>query len=196
MSLVQEEQLAATSSEALAEALAQCTGAFVARVSADGQLTWSNARHAAWFGLLQSGAGADTVFCDLLKEQPLLREAIAGRHRRSFGGIWRDTSLFINVLPTDEGSLFVCQTSVFEGGVSGAAEIPLESDSVIARLTSNEREVLELIGSGMKTKEIAKIIHRSEKTIEARRSALGKKLGLETRGELVRVAVRAGLSRL
>lgn len=63
----------------------------------------------------------------------------------------------------------------------------------LAELTEREREVLALIAQGMSTREIAKSLNRSVKTIEFHRSALGAKLGATNRVELTRIALRAGL---
>jgi hypothetical protein len=60
-------------------------------------------------------------------------------------------------------------------------------------LTTREIEILCLIGEGFSTADIAKHLHRSVKTIEWHRVALGTKLGISNRVELARIAIRAGL---
>ncbi len=60
-------------------------------------------------------------------------------------------------------------------------------------LTKRELEVLTHIGMGLSTAEIAKVLHRSVKTVEWHRVALGNKLGASNRVELARMAIRAGL---
>jgi DNA-binding CsgD family transcriptional regulator len=64
---------------------------------------------------------------------------------------------------------------------------PLES------LTSRELQILTLIACGMTTAQIAKRLHRSTKTIEWHRVALGNKLGVANRVELARIALGLGL---
>jgi len=66
----------------------------------------------------------------------------------------------------------------------------------LSDLTDREKEVLTLIAQGMSTREIAKSLNRSVKTIEFHRSALGAKLGATNRVELTRIALRAGLVEL
>lgn len=66
----------------------------------------------------------------------------------------------------------------------------------LAELTDREREVLAHIAQGMSTREIAKALNRSVKTIEFHRSALGAKLGATNRVELTRIALRAGIVEL
>jgi len=66
---------------------------------------------------------------------------------------------------------------------------------VLAELTEREMEVLELIGEGLSTAEVAKRLDRSVKTVEWHRAALGSKLGITNRVELARIAIGAGLCR-
>lgn len=66
---------------------------------------------------------------------------------------------------------------------------------VLAGLTDREMEVLELIGDGLSTAEVAGRLDRSVKTVEWHRAALGSKLGITNRVELARIAIAAGLCR-
>jgi DNA-binding CsgD family transcriptional regulator len=60
-------------------------------------------------------------------------------------------------------------------------------------LTARELEVLEMLGRGMRIKEIADTLHRSPKTVENHKDAIGRKLKETDRARLTRIAVRAGL---
>lgn len=60
-------------------------------------------------------------------------------------------------------------------------------------LTSRELEVLALLGQGLAAAEIAKVLHRSVKTINTHRENIGKKLKIDDRVKLANVAQRAGL---
>jgi DNA-binding NarL/FixJ family response regulator len=60
-------------------------------------------------------------------------------------------------------------------------------------LTARELEVLALIGQGLTSKEIAKVLHRSEKTVENHRYSLSKKLEGASAVELADIALQAGL---
>lgn len=51
-------------------------------------------------------------------------------------------------------------------------------------LSDRELEVLQLIGQGLKTGEIANALHRSVHTVEAHRASIKRKLNLKTSGEL------------
>ena len=74
--------------------------------------------------------------------------------------------------------------------LSGGAESPLET------LTGREREVLQLIGEGKNTKQIALELHVSPKTIEASRRKIMEKLDAHSIAELVKMAIVGGLASL
>ena len=61
------------------------------------------------------------------------------------------------------------------------------------KLTQREVEVLRLIALGHTSVEIARQLHLSPRTIETHRAHIHRKLGLVTRAELVRYALRRGL---
>jgi DNA-binding NarL/FixJ family response regulator len=60
-------------------------------------------------------------------------------------------------------------------------------------LTPREQEVVKLIAEAHTNKEIAEILHLSEKTVESHRANVLQKLGMRDRVELVRYAIRHGL---
>ena len=60
-------------------------------------------------------------------------------------------------------------------------------------LTPREQEVVKLIAEAHTNKEIAEILHLSEKTVESHRGRVLQKLGMRDRVELVRYAIRRGL---
>jgi len=60
-------------------------------------------------------------------------------------------------------------------------------------LTPRQREVLQLIGEGKNTKEIAHLLRVSIKTVEAHRLRLMRRLGIHDLPGLVRFAIRTGL---
>lgn len=63
----------------------------------------------------------------------------------------------------------------------------------LATLTTRELEVLRLIGKGMSRHEIAAALSRSAKTIDGHQERILKKLGIDTRAEVMRFAIREGL---
>lgn len=63
----------------------------------------------------------------------------------------------------------------------------------LERLSNRELEVLRLMALRACTKAVAGVLGRSVKTIENQIQAIHDKLGISMRGELVRIAVEAGL---
>ena len=59
-----------------------------------------------------------------------------------------------------------------------------------ARLTHRQRQILERLAKGEVSKEIARDLGISTKTVEAHRANIRRKLGLRSREELIRYAVR------
>lgn len=70
-----------------------------------------------------------------------------------------------------------------------AGEQPGRVPSPVEKLTDKELEVFTLIGQAKETKEIARRLNMSTKTVEAHRGAIKKKLKLKTGPELTRHAV-------
>jgi DNA-binding NarL/FixJ family response regulator len=67
---------------------------------------------------------------------------------------------------------------------------PEAADSPVAGLTDREFEVFRLIGQGANTRDIAKNLRLSVKTVEVHRLNIKAKLKLSTASELVHYAVR------
>ncbi|MGI8631928.1 MAG: response regulator [Solirubrobacterales bacterium] len=60
-------------------------------------------------------------------------------------------------------------------------------------LTPRETEVVKLVAEANTNKQIAELLHLSEKTVENHRANAMRKLGMRDRVELVRYAIRSGL---
>lgn len=60
----------------------------------------------------------------------------------------------------------------------------------LPRLTSREREIVQLLAEGKSTKEVAAVLHLSVKTAETHRSNVMRKLGIHSVSELVLYAIR------
>ncbi len=60
-------------------------------------------------------------------------------------------------------------------------------------LTDREREILELIWSGLKNKEIADRLTISVKTVEAHRANMMKKVRVSNAAQLLNAAIQEGL---
>jgi len=67
---------------------------------------------------------------------------------------------------------------------------PPEEDEAIARLTDQERRILELIAEGLTNRQIAERIHLAEKTVKNYVSNVLSKLGMERRTQAAVYAAR------
>lgn len=76
------------------------------------------------------------------------------------------------------------RTKLLDRFVTGNAE----SEQLINSLTPSEFEVLHLIGSGHSSRDIAKMLNRSIKTIEVHRANIRAKLHLKDGADLMRYA--------
>ena len=65
-----------------------------------------------------------------------------------------------------------------------------------AKLTGQERKVLQLIAEGRSNKEIAAGLDLSVNTIHAHRNSVMAKLNLHKQADLIRYAIKAGLAKL
>ena len=81
--------------------------------------------------------------------------------------------------------------SLMEGYVAIAAGAESNGNDV---LTPREKEVLRLVAGGSTNREIADVLFLSVRTVEKHRQALIRKLNLSSREDLVRYAIRTGLS--
>ncbi|SCL72797.1 two component transcriptional regulator, LuxR family [Micromonospora citrea] len=87
---------------------------------------------------------------------------------------------------------------LYPGAINALIRTYLErtarGESLPARaITEREEEILKLVAEGHSSKEIARLLFISVKTVERHRANLLQKLGLRDRLELTRYAIRAGL---
>jgi two-component system response regulator NreC len=66
-------------------------------------------------------------------------------------------------------------------------------ESLVARLSPREKQVLVRIAEGLGSKEIAVELGVSHRTVETHRTNLMRKVGVRKASELVRIAIREGL---
>jgi len=69
-----------------------------------------------------------------------------------------------------------------------------DSASVFTVLTAREREVLQLFAEGKNTRQIAAALYISLKTVEAHRRQIMDKMGFKSLAELIKYALREGLT--
>jgi len=64
------------------------------------------------------------------------------------------------------------------------------------KLTSRERQIVQLVAEGKTVKEIARVLHISPKTADTNRRQIMSKLGISSVAELTKYAIREGLTSL
>ena len=196
------------------ESLVQDPTIGVAIVTEDGTTTYCNRRQAKIFG----GEGATPAKFngrpwaeyfpkDWIDERlTLLAEVKKTGKPITLRTIWHGKQIFSQVrmiadLEGGEKSRFLIVTRREPTG-AGPSVAPAGQEirmSEVARfgqlqdLTDRELEILALIGQGLTSKEIAKLLHRSEKTIENHRYSVSKKLEGASAVELSSIATQAGL---
>lgn len=69
----------------------------------------------------------------------------------------------------------------------------MAEQNTLKKLTSREREVLQLIAEGKSNQEIAKLLFLSVKTVETHKTNLKEKLGLRTTADLIKYAIHQGI---
>ena len=88
-------------------------------------------------------------------------------------------------------------TQVAEEAIVWYLRLRTRSDfQLLRRLTPRQREVLQLIGEGHSTKTIAAKLGVAIKTVEMHRTKLAKALKIRGVADLVRFAIRMGLTEL
>jgi DNA-binding NarL/FixJ family response regulator len=76
----------------------------------------------------------------------------------------------------------------------GAGPAPAAPSTRLEALSPREVEVLRLIGKGLSRTQIAAELSRSAKTIDGHQEHIMKKLGIDSRADLMRFAIREGLA--
>ncbi|MBB5041053.1 response regulator transcription factor [Shinella fusca] len=64
-----------------------------------------------------------------------------------------------------------------------------EAAHLVAQLTEREREVLDMVGRGWSTREIAESLHLSPRTVDTHRANIAQKLGTTSVAEFARLAL-------
>jgi two-component system, NarL family, response regulator NreC len=162
----------------------------------------------------------DVVVLD--RGMPLLNGVEAAREIRQ---AMPDTRLILLTMDTDESHLLEALQAGFRGCVLKSYEARelieavravmgggtylhpglsrLVVEAYIAKtevppdpLSARERQVLQLLAEGKKTREVAELLCVSVKTAESHRARIMKKLGIRETAGLVRYALRQGVTHL
>jgi DNA-binding NarL/FixJ family response regulator len=85
--------------------------------------------------------------------------------------------------------------TVYEGGIYVCSDVKEKSSAnpgPAIILTPREQEILEYLAKGMTTKQIAKVISRSEDNVKSFREKLFFKFGVKNMAELIKKAMDCG----
>ncbi|MCB0324973.1 MAG: response regulator transcription factor [Bdellovibrionales bacterium] len=90
-------------------------------------------------------------------------------------------------LPPELGALGELPTNAYELS-------KIRPDDPLAPLSAREREIFHLLANGLQNTVIAKKLFISPRTVETHRARIVRKLGLTSNGELIRFAIKHGLT--
>ena len=105
-------------------------------------------------------------------------------------------SELVNAINTVMGNEIYLSSKITRIVVDDYVQDRIGGDSSKRMLTDRENEVLRLVGDGKSSKEIALQLDLSVKTIDACRRRIMSKLDIDSVAELVKYAIREGLTSL
>lgn len=205
------------------EMLCADAGCSVSIVSREGRLLWANERtlidyewHLSIRNPQASGSELDPVgllLRDILRTEfadervDLVREALRADRPIVYESVLRGLRQRVVIRPLGgpDSDMAVLVARRLRGSEQIKALVPagailrtprVQDPGVLGVLSARELDVLRLVGEGWSSAEIAARLHRSVRTVEGHRKAIGKKLGFSRAADLVRVAIRAGLCEL
>jgi DNA-binding NarL/FixJ family response regulator len=134
------------------------------------------------------GTSAKVIFLTMHKDALSAKRALQSG---ASGYVLKDNAfedLLYAITTVSSGGKFI-SPSVLESVIKA----PLPEDKASRVLTLREREVLKLIATGLKNREIAQELFISIKTVETHRTNIMQKLDIHTTASLVQYAISLGL---
>ncbi len=128
----------------------------------------------------------------IYEKRPTLAELI---NYRKDGSRFRN-AVMVAPLYDDDGKIeyFVGSQIAVKADEESIATVRQEqSAAIVERLSPRQREILQQMAQGFRTKQIAYMLSLSEKTVQMHRMLLFKKLETSNAADAVRIAVEAGL---
>lgn len=180
----------------------------VAVINLDGRLLYINEACAKAYTDRPPGELIGKRIQELLPDPALGDEMVENGRRCLEAGrsmelrrVWRGRHHYVTYSPLpcdgEEEDRFLGVVRIGAMPPSAKGEMELKTSFIelgpLSDLTPRELEVLALIGQGLRVADIAKLLHRSERTIEKHRESIGRKLDSTDRVELALIARRAGL---
>lgn len=71
-----------------------------------------------------------------------------------------------------------------------------QDDTAFGRLTNRERQIVRLVAEGKTSQEIADLLFLSVATVQTHRAHIISKLGLRSRADMIKYAIKHGLTKL
>jgi DNA-binding NarL/FixJ family response regulator len=140
----------------------------------------------------QASPGTKTILLTSRQDEQLVLEALQAGIRACVLKTYQAQDLIRAIQDVVAGGVYLSagmSRSVVEAYRARTA-VPVDP------LSGRERQVLQLIAEGKRTREIAELLGVSVKTAESHRTHITKKLGLSQTAQLVRYALQRGLSQL
>lgn len=148
--------------------------------------------------LLRKRPSARIIMLSLHDTQALVEEAFrVGAH----GYLTKDTATrnIVDAVTEVHAGRFYLSPSIAHFFVRAGRQAGRSSTSgagASARLTAQEKKVLQLIAEGHSTKEIAGILGLAVNTVHAHRNRIMAALGIHRQAHLIRYAIREGIAKL
>lgn len=197
------------SDETIWQALSSDPTVGVSVVSADGTIVYVNERSAQLFLGMESERAIGHTLDELFPKEwshervKLIQNLCQTGKPVGLRSIWKGRRIYSFLYPVtgDSGACDRALVVTHDGEVDDQqtpwGEPFIESEFVelgpLDVLSQRELEVLALVGQGMRIRDVAHTLYRSEKTIDKHRTAIGRKLNASDRVDLAKIAQTAGL---
>jgi DNA-binding NarL/FixJ family response regulator len=106
--------------------------------------------------------------------------------------------IIMAIISVAAGKRFLCSDmglTVLEKLLAIEGKAPVTSSQDAIRLTHREREILQLVSTGLTNQEIADKLFTSKRTVETHRQSLLEKTGVKNTPALIKYAMEQGLFR-
>lgn len=143
--------------------------------------------------LVKAQPGIKVVMLSMHQEQQYVRKAL---HSGAVGYLLKDCApdeLAVAIHAVTLGKTFL-STALEKAMLGSLVQDLSSSESSTGDITPRQREVLKLVAEGLSTKEIARAMDLSVKTIDSHRTNLMNQLNIHDLAGLVRYAIRNGIA--
>jgi len=140
------------------------------------------------------GVATQVVVLSMYSDEALVRQALRNGAKGYLLKRSVAEELLLAVRAASRGEIYL-SPAISRSIVAGflTHQTDAEASSPFERLTSRERQVLQLISEGHTNKAIARTLRISVKTVEKHRANLMSKLDVHNLAGLIRLAIRHGL---